>query len=181
MCFLFRKLKTLTFLFEQYFDKFYKKILYHLGITDSSVSTSVWINEPFLLSVYEELDPAYKDIDILIMNSVGRSGQYNNNAPLNKLVRYLNKRFNIVVSESVDDIKSAQGLSLQQIGAISTHAKYVISTCSGPQIPCFNLYSKEHVKKWFFVTSGDKYFYPSIDCVHIIDNVEPIQEFFDSL
>ena len=166
---------------EVYYDKFYKNILKYFGITDFSLSTSIWVDEPFLKSVYDSLDPKYKNIDILILNSIGRSGQYNNNRTLNDLVRYLTKRFNIVVSDPVDNVTSAQDLSLQQIGAISTHAKYVISTCSGPQIPCFNRYTKEHVKKWFLVTDGDKYFFPSIDCVHIVHDLTPIRQFFDSL
>jgi hypothetical protein len=37
---------------------------------------------------------------------------------------------------------------LQDIGAISTHAKYIIAINSGPLVPCYTHATKEHVKKW---------------------------------
>jgi hypothetical protein len=50
----------------------------------------------------------------------------------------------------VGDIPSANkdGLSLQQIGAISTHARYIIGIDTGALTGCFNTYTKKYVKKW---------------------------------
>jgi hypothetical protein len=166
---------------EIYFDLYYKKILSHLNIVNPALSTSLWIDEPFLLQVYDTLEPQYKNIDILILNTIGRSAQCDDTSDLTLLALHLSKRFTIVTADPVDGIPSADTLTLQQIGAISTHAKYIISTCSGPQIPCFNKYAKEYVKKWFFFTSGINFVFNSIDYLHTVMDTRPIQKYFDAL
>jgi hypothetical protein len=163
---------------ERYFELFYKKILNILCITDSTIPTTLWLDEPFLIPVYESLDQQYKDIDILILNTVGRSGQCNDTGPVNNLARYLHTRFNILTMDPLGEgIKSAGHLSLQEVGAISTHAKYIISTCSGPHIPCFNKQTKEYVKKWFII---GPFIYYSIDCTNTTD-MNVIKDYFDSV
>jgi len=167
---------------ERYFDLFYKKILTHLHLEHVPVSTNIWLDEPFLHDVYDTLDTKFKNIDILILNTVGKSGQYSNATSLNQLAVYLHNHFNIVTVENVGNgVKTANALSLKQIGAISTHAKYIISTLSGPQIPCFNKQTKEYVKKWFFITDGMNFKYYSIDYLFTIKNTAPIKEYFDAL
>jgi len=162
---------------EHYFELFYKNILRILCINDSTIPTTLWLDEPFLVPIYESLDNQYKDIDILILNTAGKSGQCNDTEPLNNLAIYLRTRFNIVTIDNVrDGIKSAGHLSLQEIGAISTHAKYIISTCSGPHIPCFNKQTKEYVKKWF-ILSQIPFKYYSIDCTTTTD-INIIKHYF---
>jgi hypothetical protein len=165
---------------ERYFDFFYKKILQYMNITDLTISTNMWLPEPFLLPIYDTLEPKFKDVDILILNNPGHSGQGCNITHVNDLAKYLSHYFKIVTSEPVNDsIPCARTLSLKEIGAVSTHSRYVISSCSGPQIPCFNLYAKECVKKWFFICNLDFKFY-SIDYVHTT-SISPIKHFFDTL
>ena len=41
------------------------------------------------------------------------------------------------------------GLTIQDIGAISTHASYIIGVHSGPFMACYNQQTKNHVKHWF--------------------------------
>jgi len=166
---------------ELYYELLYKNILNYVGINDSTLTPTLWLEEPFLVNVYDALDSQYKDIDILILNTTGHSGQYNDNKSLNQLAIHLSKRFNIVTADPIEGITSANTLSLQQIGAISTRAKYIISTCSGPQVPCHNKYTKDYVKKWFFITSGVHFRYPSIDYIHTVMDTAPIQQFFDNL
>ena len=163
---------------ERYFELFYKKILNLLHINDATITTTLWLDEPFLAPIYNSLDKKYKDIDILILNTVGRSGQCNDTTPINNLARYLHQCFNIVTIDDLGDgIKTASDLSLQEVGAISTHAKYIISTCSGPHIPCFNKQTKEYVKKWFIVAPFKYY---SIDCTNTT-NMKDIIAYFDSV
>ena len=40
---------------------------------------------------------------------------------------------------------------MQDIGAISTHAKYIVSANSGPFVSCLNLQTKKSVKHWFIL------------------------------
>ena len=165
--------------FEKYYNAFYKQILNYFDIDDPQISTSLWIEEPFMLDVYNRLNPKYKDIDILILNERGFSWQYNNANALNNLAIRLSKKFNVVTQKFIsDDIKYINTKSIQDIGAISTHAKYVVGPISGPFSSCLNKYSKDYVKKWFMV--GDKCKFYTINHV-FVDNVNDIQKFFDSL
>jgi len=155
---------------ELYHEQFYLKILNHLGITGNN---SMWIDEPYLLNTYDQLEDKYKNIDILIINSPGRSGQYNDTTELNNICIELNKKYNIVTTEKInDEIKTAEHLLLREVGAISTHATYVIAVCTGPFCCCFNYYSKHYVKKWFVLSDFKFYSIPySV-------GLPPIKDFF---
>lgn len=170
---------------EKYFNEHYAKILRIMNINDSTISTSLWIDAPYLLPLYDSMEDTYKDIDILILNSATYSNQCGDMSPLNNLAMHLSKRFKIVTANTVDDtIINATHLSLQQIAAISTHAKYIISTNTATSAACLNKQTKDNVKKWFFVasTSGSIYEYYSIDNQYVnAANVDPIKNYFDAL
>jgi hypothetical protein len=169
--------------FERYFNEHYNKILQIMNINEPSISTSLWIDAPYLLPIYNSLEDKYKDIDILILNSATYSGQCNNISPLNNLATHLSKRFKIVTANTVDDtITTAAQLSLQQIGAISTHATYIVSTNTATSAACLNQQTKNNVKKWFFITSGLTYKYYSIDNQYVnVANLDPIKNYFDAI
>ena len=169
---------------EKYFHEYYKYVLRILEIDDASISTSLWIDESYLLPVYDTLDEKYKNVDILILNSVGQSGQCNDPSPLSHLAKQLSARFKVVTAEVVDDsIACVSHISLQHIAAISTHTKYIIGTASGTQVACLNKQSKESVKKWFFATTGGaRYEFYSIDCMYSTNmDITPIKAYFDSI
>jgi hypothetical protein len=168
--------------FELYYHHFYSNMLYYLNLDRTAFSTSLWIDEPFLQNTYETLDSKYKDIDILILNNTSYSGLYKDNTQFIGLAKHLHQRFNIVTVQPVDsDITSTVGLSVRDIGAISTHSKYIIAVFSGPMVACFNKQAKESVKKWFFVTAGERVKFDSIDYEHVITDLTPIKLYFDSI
>jgi hypothetical protein len=64
---------------------------------------------------------------------------------------------NIVTTTYVNnDIKCTftDGLHLQDIGAISIHAKYIVGVHSGTMAACYNSLTKRNVKKWFIFAEG---------------------------
>lgn len=164
--------------FERYFEVFYKHISIHLQIEIYPVLNTLWLDEPFLLDVYDSLDPKFKDIDILILNNRGMSFQYDDNTSLNELSHYLNTKFNVVTLIDIG-ITNASALTLQEIGAMSTRAKYIIGPNSGPLIACLNMYTKNYVKKWFFV--GRSFSWYSIEYMQCNNDMAPIKKFFDEL
>lgn len=110
--------------------------------------------DPDLLKRYNNFQEKYKNIDILIINSEPQSQQYDlesNRKNFNSMIHTLSKKFNIVTTEKVKGILCTRdnNLSLKDIGAISTHAKYIIAINTGPLIGCLNSYAFKNVKKWF--------------------------------
>ena len=163
---------------ERYYEEFYKEISTRLYISDVPLNNTLWLEDPTLLQIYDTLDPKFKDIEILILNNKGMSGQFDDNTKLNELSLYLNTKFNVVTTWDIG-IKNASSLSLKEIGAMSTRAKYIIGPHSGPLVACLNSYAKAYVKKWFFV--GNVHTHYSINNVQCKNDITPIKEFFDGI
>jgi len=168
--------------FDTLYTSLYRKIVKDLNISIESLNTSIWQDEPQLLEVYNTFDSKYKNIDILIINNCGQSGQYNNTDELNNLCIHLHTKFNIVVTTHISDtIKctSSDNLTIQDYGAISTHCKYIISVFSGTNSCLFNSITKESVKKWFILTHYNLII-NTVDCT-FTNNISEIKTYFDSL
>lgn len=149
---------------DKYYNEFYKQILSYLGLADLQIDTSLYQKEDYLLDIYEKLDPKFKDIDVFLFNNEPTSGQFDfDKTTFDALAkRLLSKKLKVVVLKPVGDIPSTNtdGLLLQDVGAISTHAKYILGTNTGALTPCFNSYTKKFVKKWIiFCKYGTKFDY----------------------
>jgi len=150
--------------FDNYYREFYTMILSKLGIDPAGIDVSLYQDEPYLQDIYNKLDPKFKDLDILIINATPQSGQFiHDKKKIDAMSSHLAKNFKIAVTTPLDEDKSVvctmtDNLKLQDIGAISTHAKHIIAIHSGPITPCFNAATKAHVKKWIiFYDYGVKY------------------------
>lgn len=101
--------------------------------------------------MYYSISDKYKDIDILIINSTLRSGQYNNNK-LDELCVSLDKIYNIVTTIKINKIKCTidDNLSLQHIASIATNTKYIISVMTGPLCVLYNKETKITVKNGYY-------------------------------
>ena len=137
---------------ETAMSKLYSDALRYLKIDNLGINTSIYQQEDYLLDIYSKLDPKFKDVYILILNNQPMSGQFPyDKANVDAMCLHVASKFkNVVVISPVGDIPCTltDGLKLQDIGAISTHAKYIIGFNSGPVVPCFNIHTKKSVKKW---------------------------------
>lgn len=100
---------------------------------------------------YTSLDNRYNNINILVINSTPRSGQYNYNKDVwnNQLIQ-LSKKYKLATTEPVhNSILSLETLPLKDICAISTKVDYIIAINTGPLIPLFNTDTLNNVKKIF--------------------------------
>lgn len=163
--------------FDLYFPKFYTRILTALNLQDQGIDVSLYQKEDYLLEIYSRLDNKYKDLDILILNSQPHSGQFPtyNVDTMNALCRRLATKYKIATSTYVDDsipCTFTDGLTIQDIGAISTHAKVIVAVFSGPITACFNQYTKEHVKKWILLL-GHPIKFTEIKMI-LVDNVDAV-------
>jgi hypothetical protein len=108
-----------------------------------------------LLIEYDNLDNKYKDIDVLIINSIPRTFQVivdinkwnkfilnlvENNLKIVTTMKVLNHKY--IIPSTTDD-----NLSVFKIAAISTHAKYIIAINTGPASGLFNVYTFNYTQK----------------------------------
>ena len=154
--------------FERYYELLYKNILSSLSI-NAPIDTSLYQPEPYLEDIYKGLNAKFHDLDVLIINSHPQSGQLKtyDKAPIDAMCIRLQGKYKIATTTPVNyaiPCTMRDGLFLQDIGAISTHAKYIIAVFSGPITACFNSSTKKNVKRWFIMTS-DPYIFTQIDCV----------------
>ena len=153
--------------FDVFYPKLYTKILRSLAIPDK-IDVSLYQQEPYLEDLYNKFDEKFKDLDILIINAEPHSHQFvYDKAKMDELCIRLHGKYKIATTSSVNDSISCtmrDGLAMQDIGAVSTHAKYIIAVFSGPITACFNPSTKKSVKRWFIMTT-DPYVFTQIDCV----------------
>lgn len=168
-------------IFDTYFNLFYKNILQILGLEKYNINTSLYQQEDYLNDIYNKLDNKYKNIDVLILNSVPFSSQYNYNAEdWNNMINFLNNKYNVVTTTFVNNnIKCTMtdGLSIQQIGAISTHSKYIVGVHSGPMTGCYNEQTKNNTKMWFIFENNNNIIHNDIDVINN-STIESVLTFF---
>jgi hypothetical protein len=145
--------------FDKYHREFYTMTLSKLGIDPAGIDVSLYQDEPYLQDVYNKLDPKFKDLDILIINATPQSGQFiYDKKKVDAMCSHLAKNFKIAVTTPLDEDKSVvctmtDNLKLQDIGAISTHAKHIIAVHSGPLMACYTAATKASVKKWIILNN----------------------------
>lgn len=138
---------------DNYFPAHYTMILAKLGLADSGIDTSLYQKEPYLEDIYKKFDPKFKDLDILIINAEPKSMQVVYHKLLfEKMCVQLSQKYKIATTSPLEGNDSIpctfrDNLMLQDIGAISTHAKYIIGTHSGPVTPCFTDATRKNMKK----------------------------------
>ena len=105
-----------------------------------------------LLERYNNLDYKYKNLDILIINGSGGSANVNiSKEDWDMYINKLNKDYNIVTTEKVDNILCTRdyNLKVKDIAALSTNVKYIITINTGPFIALFNTITLSNVIKWY--------------------------------
>ena len=142
--------------FIEYHCRYYRRIAKLLDLNVPSEYTHFFQPESYLESIYAALPSKFQSIDVLIINSEPRSNQFRYN-------KYLVERFcravhalplRVVVTTPIGDgipCTWDDGLTIQDIGAISTHAKFVVGILSGPMTACFNTTTLGNVQKLFLL------------------------------
>ncbi len=131
--------------------------------------------DPSLLELYDTLDPICKNIDVLIINAVPRSGQYRyNKDEWDDLSKYISSKYNTITTDKVPGVKCTRdyNLSVKGIAAISTHAKYIIAVNSGPIVGCYNTYTLDNMTHMYVFDISNKYKHPKITNAESVDEVK---------
>jgi hypothetical protein len=141
-----------------YLAKFYNKYLNYLNINHVPQMKSFEYEDSTLLDIYESLDEKYKDLDILVINSLPRSNQfvYNTEEWDSFIITLSTSRFKFVYTtpSSVlnkfgiyDKCTMSDNLSIKQLAAISTKAKVIIAVNSGVMPGVLNIYTLINVRQ----------------------------------
>jgi len=168
-----------------YVNAYYKKIINMLGIEDLNINTSILQNEDYLLDVYTKLDAKFHNADILVLNVPSRSGQFPgyDQQKMDALAERLSTKYKVVVLNPVKELPSTvkDGLQLQDIGAISTHLKYIFGMNSGPLIPCLNIHTYKSVKKWIIFDNINSRFKDATYTLPVViaDNINSADKYIE--
>jgi hypothetical protein len=95
----------------------------------------------------------YKNIEILVINSIPNSGQFTfNQEDFDDFLVKLSQKYKIATSKKVnDDIISLEDYSVKDIAAISTNVDIIIAINTGPSIPLYNKYTLDRVQKIYLL------------------------------
>ena len=166
--------------FDTYYINFYNAFMTKINIP-IQLNTH-YLEDETLNPLYNKLPEVYKNIDILFINSIPISdcGYTPHLAKWPPVIKMLSKKYKIVTTYKVEGLPCTldDGLSIKQIGAISTHAKYIVSTHTGPFSACHNSYAKSSVKKWFILTSFAHTKYTELTNTYSYENIEDILSHF---
>jgi len=164
---------------DTYYPIFYSNILRILKLDKYSIDTSLYQKEDYLLGIYDKLDSKFKELDILIINSTPNSGQFDyNKEKMDAMCVRLFSKYKVAVTTYVNNTipcTMTDGLKIQDIGAISTQAKYIIGVNSGVITSCFNLHTKENVKLWIFLSKSERCVFKHINNV-VIESSERLDD-----
>lgn len=163
----FKQYKTSEYIvYEHFYGLFYNNLLEIMGIPQQSRIIDLNYQDEDLLTRFENLPLAYKNIDILIINSQPLSQQFNLNHDIwNPYITLLHQRYNVVTTKKVEGVKCTMDddMTIKTIAAISTRSKVVIAINTGVLPGFFNTYSFDYVKKWFIFDKTITYHYPRFE------------------
>lgn len=110
--------------------------------------------------INERFPDKYSDLDVLILNSKGLSGQYDiKEHEWNPLICELNKKYKVATSTKVDGVNCTfdDGLTVKDIAAISTRCKKIIAVNSGCVPGLFNKYTLNNVEVVYYFENRATY------------------------
>jgi hypothetical protein len=144
------------------YDILYKE-LYNKCLEDLKISIkfdNFYNEDNSLLTDYNNLSEKYKDIDILVINSIPLSNQFFiDEKEWDDFIIELNNKYKIVTTKKVKDIPCTwdDKLTIKKIAAISTNAKVIIAINTGPTSGIFNIYTLNNCRKIYIFDNRVNY------------------------
>ena len=150
--------------YNVFYKKFFNIVLKKLNINRPIYRLTYYDDE--LISRYNNLQIKYKNIDIMILNSVPFSGQYEyNKAIWDNYIIKLNNNFEVITTTKVRGVLCSgdDNLSIKDIASLSTKAKVVIAINSGVFPGLLNYYTLTSVKHFYIFDNRCYYSYPNFE------------------
>ena len=147
--------------YNDFYLNYFKHVLQTLTINANI--QSIMYSDNDLLVRADAIPTEYKSVDILILNSVPYSGQYNyNKDDWDNYIMQLNSEFKIATTTKVDGVLCTfdENLTIKDIAALSTHAKVIIAINSGVFPGLLNVRTMETVKQFYIFDNRCHYSFP---------------------
>jgi hypothetical protein len=153
-----------------YLARFYNTYLRDLSIYNISTMKSFTYEDSTLLDVYETLDEKYKDVDILVINSLPRSNQfiYNKAEWDSFIIKLSTSGFKIIYTTPSSALTNFglsekctmnDNLTIKQLASISTKSKIIIAVNSGVMPGVLNIYTLSNVRQVYIFDNIWRYNY----------------------
>jgi hypothetical protein len=157
-------------LYINFFNESSKKLGFNYEIK------SLLNTDPRIYDRYYFLPDEFKDVDILFINSEPQSYQYiNTGDDWDKYITDLQSmEYKIVTTKKVPNVICTldYGLSLFDIGAISTRAKVIIGIGTGPFASIINIYTLKNAKQIYLFDNRVCYSYKKIKNISKLSEVD---------
>ena len=167
--------------FIEYFHEYYLNISKILEIKLEPIFLDIFQPEFYLKTIYDSIDFKFKELDYLILNSEPQSCQfkkYNKKEFDTFCIDLHTKSYKIATTTMVNNIIPCtfnENLTIQDIGAISIRAKYIIAILSGPMTSCFNLLTINNVDTIFLLCNKEfKFNHSKIKTFDTLENIKKL-------
>jgi hypothetical protein len=165
--------------YDVFFCKYYNNIL---KIMDIPITIEKFIYSDNKLSerciyINERCNDYYKNIDFLINNSMPKSGQFDYNLlEFNNFIINLSKKYNVVTTQKVENIKCTRDFNLtaKDIASISLNIKNFIVIESGIIAGLYNEYLVDNPNVIVYNLSKYDYHYCSFKNFHLKKNIKDL-------
>lgn len=164
-------------IYNLFYVKFFNLLLEHLEIP-LSINNLIYYDNDLLIR-YDKLNEKYKNLDILIINSIPLSGQYYyNEFEWINFIQNLNKNFKIVTTKKINNILCTLDdcLTIKNIAALSTQVKIIIAINTGVVPGLLNIYTLSNVRKFYVLDNNCTYYYQNYKIFHHISHINEISE-----
>lgn len=144
---------------------------------------SIIYDDPELNNKYNNLcnlNPKYANIDLLIINSIALSGQFDCTEInwINFIRKFTNNNYNIVITNKINslDIKCTtdDNLTIKDIAALSTHSKIIIFVNSGVAPGLLNIHTLNNAKALYCLDNYTYYLFPKFQKIKNYKNLNQI-------
>lgn len=121
-----------------------------------------------LMHRYNSFKDEYRNIDILIVNSLPLSGQFNLLEQYDKWVDFIlkmNGKYNIATTRKVEGVKCTidEDYTIKDIAAISTKIKVLIAVNTGVVVGLLNSHMLDNIKKAYIFDNEVSYNYKNFE------------------
>ena len=148
--------------YNKYYISFFNNVIYKLNLNIKI--NNFFYNDHNLIERYELLDDKYKKIDILILNSLPLSNQYNYvKNDWDDYINSIKNLFKICTTTKINDILCTEddNLTIKNIASISTNSKIIIAVNSGVLPGLLNEITLKNAKKIYIFDKNNYYSYPN--------------------